>query len=116
MIQRLDGRPGYGIVQRPFTVFGRAFGGGEHDIRRDATVLGTVTVDAEKLRHGESQAPQIVFAANKPRQIYQGLNRTFAEGRFADDDSASIVLNRAGKNLAGALGGDCLADFTGLRV
>ena len=71
-----------------------------YDVRNHSTELGTAAIHRKNCAMVKRRRLKLVPAiANEAPQIHQRLHRSFAEGRFADYDTAAIILNRSGKNL-----------------
>ena len=72
----------------------------------NAAILRAVAVGAIELLHGDLQAAQRRRIGNLeqlPAQIEQALDGAFAVRRVvADDQAAAVILDGAGKDLAGA--------------
>src|SRR5690606_501956 len=87
------------VVERALAFPVRVDGGRKHDVRHHAAVLGAVTRDPEELRHGQLQLPEIDVVATVLVERHQVLHGTLAEGRLADDQASTVVLDRAGEDL-----------------
>src|SRR5690606_18092431 len=103
VLGRGDLAPGHGILVTGLAQFGRVKSRWEHDIGHDALFLRGAAIDTEKLLDGPFQRTQLLafVSAQKFVQATDSLYRTFTPRRVANDDAASIVLDRSGKNFRG---------------
>ena len=91
-----------GVVVGALAEFAGVHRDRELDVGHDAGELRGGAVDAEELRDRQLHlAEALVLAAGPTIEIDQVLHRALAEGRFADDDAAAVVLDRGGEDFRG---------------
>ena len=61
----------------------------------------TATLHPEELRHGQTQAPDVVARTQEAPEIDQCLHCTLAERGLTYDQAAAVVLDRTGEYLRG---------------
>jgi hypothetical protein len=102
IISRLDLGPGQRVVEARFAEGLRIRFRKERNIRQHAAQLSRTAIDAEELRNGHFHVAQLRLApAGDLIEIDQGLHGAFTETPFAQDQSATIVLDRRSKDLRG---------------
>ncbi len=92
------------VVQIGFTDIQEIRDGWQHDVRQHAAFLGAVPIGAEELLDGDLQGAQVgrIGSADDLAEVPQALDRSLAvRGFITHDQTALVVLNRAGQNLAG---------------